>query len=127
LRGFWAVAVVLVCVLAGLLGLTGAILAESVPPSPALVQPALVQPALVQPALVRPALVRPALVRPALVRPAEIQQAVSRVSIATRHVRTAEEAAMTGAMHPATDQVMALLIGWVLLAMLGGGLLAPRH
>ena len=107
MRGIWAVVVVLVCVLAGLLGLTGVILAESVAPSPALVQPALVQ--------------------PAPVRPAELRPVVSRVSIATRHVRTAQEAAATGALHPATDQVMALLVGWVLLAMLGGGLLAPRH
>lgn len=45
-----------------------------------------------------------------------------RLSYATRHVPSREEAAMTGALHPATDRVMVLLTGWVLLALTGGGL-----
>lgn len=111
MRGIWTVTVVVACVLVGLVGLTGVIIAESVPAAPALVQPALVHPAMVQPALVQPNLDEP----------------VPRTSIATRHVRSPEEASMSGAMHPATDRVMALLIGWALLALLGGGLVAPRH
>jgi hypothetical protein len=47
-------------------------------------------------------------------------------SYATRHVPSPEEAALTGAMHPATDRVMTYLIAWVMMALVGGGLLAGR-
>ncbi|MGI8814114.1 MAG: hypothetical protein ACR2G2_02140 [Pseudonocardia sp.] len=132
------------CALVGLLGLTGATLADSASGEPAVFEPALAQPAVIvpalgqpappalaQPATVEPATAQPATAQPATAQPALAQLAVARpawrASTATRHVPTRAESALTGAMHPATDRVMALLIGWVLLAVLGGGLLAPRR
>ncbi len=51
---------------------------------------------------------------------------VPRTSIATRHIPDRTDAAEAGSLHPATDRAMALLIGWALLALLGGGLFAGR-
>lgn len=119
MRGMWALAVVSTCVVAGLAGLTSAMAVAGSAHEPG-----------------RPALelsLLPALVAPFRAglgmedAPGRIDAAVPRTSTATRHVRSPGQAAETGELHPATDRVMILLVGWVLLASLGGGLLAPRH
>jgi hypothetical protein len=138
-----ALAVLLAGVLIGALGLIGLLLIDPTLAAPAFAQPALAQPAqgsLRDEPAAWPFADEPASARqpgPATARqsdPATAQQSDPaldnrrwRASTATRHVPTPEEAALTGALHPATDRVMALLIGWILLALLGGGLLVPRR
>jgi hypothetical protein len=123
----WTLVVVVACVVAGLTGLASAIVVShlapvSSPPGPGAGHP------LLQRIENLPSLVEPLQAGLGLdTAPDQTQPSVPRVSTATRHVRSPEEAALSGELHPATDRVMALLVGWVLLASLGGGLLAPRH
>ena len=122
-----AFAVLIAGVLIGGLGLMGLLLID-----PSMAAPAFAQPTLSQPAQ-NPLNDRPA-AWPFGDEQATAKQPESglgkprwRSSTATRHVPTEAEAALTGALHPATDRVMALLIGWILLALLGGGMLVPRR
>jgi len=129
MRGMWTLMIVVGCVVAGLAGLTSALVVSHL--APAASHPAAPEPAGDHPLLERignlPSLVAPLRAGLGLDRSADQgQPTVPTMSTATRHVRSPEEAAMSGEQHPATDRVMALLIGWVLLASLGGGLLAPR-
>ncbi|WP_156934817.1 hypothetical protein [Pseudonocardia spinosispora] len=48
------------------------------------------------------------------------------ISTAVRHVPKPGEPSSPGVLHPATDKAMALLIGWIMLALIAGGLCAGR-
>lgn len=127
MRGMWTLLVVAACVLAGLTGLTSAIVVSSLPPVSSRADPGGGHP-LLERIENLPSLVAPLQAGLGLdLAPDRAQPQVPGISTATRHVRSPEEAAVSGDMHPATDRVMALLVGWVLLASLGGGLLAPRN
>jgi len=113
-RGIRVVAVTLACIVAGILGLTGAALVDGQPSEQALVAPAVIAPGVEgsMPA------------RGDAATGNEQSADPAHTSFATRHVPTQAESELTGALHPATDRVMTLMIGWMLLAILGGGLLA---
>ncbi|HTF54625.1 MAG TPA: hypothetical protein VK735_44895 [Pseudonocardia sp.] len=49
------------------------------------------------------------------------------VATATRHVPSSTRALPPGVENPVTDRAMALLIGWAMLALVGGGLFAGRR
>lgn len=48
------------------------------------------------------------------------------ISTAVRHVPKPGEPSSPGVLHPATDKAMALLVGWIMLALIAGGLCAGR-
>lgn len=106
--------VTLACVVAGILGLTGAALVDGEPSEQAVVAPAVIAPGTGNSA---PLWGDAASGNGQDPGPAH-------TSFATRHVPTQAESELTGALHPATDRVMTLMIGWMMLAILGGGLLA---
>jgi hypothetical protein len=108
------VAVTLACIVAGILGLTGAALVDGEPS----------EQAVVAPAVITPGAENSAPVWGDAASGNEHDPSVAHTSFATRHVPTQAESEATGALHPATDRVMTLMIGWMLLAILGGGLLA---
>jgi hypothetical protein len=174
LRGIRTLVVTVPCVLAGVLGLAGAVVAERVPEDPVVVRPAPVQGAVLDGAVLDGAVLDgpfagtvtgspardgwfPAAPAPDVwppdgpggslpgdpapdgfsaggvpddrtVRVGPDQSVVvsgpaaARTSIATRHIPSPSESALTGAVHPATDQAMAMLIGLALLVLVGGGL-----
>ncbi len=115
MRGIRVVAVTLACIVAGILGLTGAALVDGEPSEQAVVSPAVIAPGVDGSAPVW---------GDAAAGNAHPDSSVAPTSFATRHVPTQAESELTGALHPATDRVMTLMIGWMLLAILGGGLLA---
>jgi hypothetical protein len=49
------------------------------------------------------------------------------VATATRHLPSSTRALPAGVENPVTDRAMALLIGWAMLALVGGGLFAGRR
>ena len=49
------------------------------------------------------------------------------VATATRHLPSSTRALPPGVENPVTDRAMALLIGWAMLALVGGGLFAGRR
>ena len=108
-------AVTLACIVAGILGLTGVALVDGEPSEQAVVQPAVIAPGV-------EGSTTPVWGDTASQK--ERDSSVAPTSFATRHVPTQAEAELTGALHPATDRVMTLMIGWMLLAILGGGVLA---
>lgn len=114
MRGIRGVAVTLACIVAGILGLTGAALVDGEPS----------EQAVVAPAVIAPGAENSAPVWGDAASGNEHDPGMAHTSFATRHVPTQAEAELTGALHPATDRVMTLMIGWMLLAILGGGLLA---
>lgn len=118
MRGIRVVAVTLACIVAGILGLTGAALVDGEPWEQAVVQPAVIAPGAEGSA--------PVWGGAAASNEQSADSSMAPTSFATRHVPTQAESAMTGALHPATDRVMTLMIGWMLLAVLGGGVLAGR-
>jgi len=109
------VAVTLACIVAGILGLTGAALVDGQPSEQALVAPAMIAPGAETAA---------PMWGDAATGNEQSADSLAHTSFATRHVPTQAEAELTGALHPATDRVMTLMIGWMLLAILGGGILA---
>jgi hypothetical protein len=108
------VAVTLACIVAGILGLTGVALVDGEPS----------EQAVVQPAVIAPGVETSTPVWGDAASGNEQDSSLAHTSFATRHVPTQAESEITGALHPATDRVMTLMIGWMLLAILGGGLLA---
>lgn len=116
MRGIRVVAVTLACIVAGILGLTGAALVDGQPSEQALVAPAVIAPGVEGSTS--------AWGDAATGNEQSADPDMAHTSFATRHVPTQAESELTGALHPATDRVMTLMIGWMLLAILGGGLLA---
>ena len=114
MRGIRVVAVTLACIVAGILGLMGVALVDGEPS----------EQAVVQPAVIAPGVEGSAPVWGDAASGNEQDSSTAHTSFATRHVPTQAESERTGALHPATDRVMTLMIGWMLLAILGGGLLA---
>jgi hypothetical protein len=49
------------------------------------------------------------------------------VAIATRHAPTSTKDLPPGVENPVTDRALALLVGWTMLALIGGGLFAGRR
>lgn len=49
------------------------------------------------------------------------------VATATRHLPISERALPPGVENPVTDRAMALVIGWAMLALVGGGLFVGRR
>jgi len=49
------------------------------------------------------------------------------VATATRHLPSSARALPPGVANPVTDRAMALLVGWAMLALVGGGLFAGRR
>lgn len=119
MRGIRVVAVTLACIVAGILGLTGAALVDGEPS-----EQALVAPAVIAPGLGGTTGSTPVWGDAAAGNEKSSDPNLAHTSFATRHVPTQAESELTGALHPATDRVMTLIIGWMLLAILGGGVLA---
>ena len=115
MRGIRVVAVTLACIVAGILGLTGVALVDGEPSEQALVAPAVIAPGAENSTPVW---------GDAAAGNEQADASLAHTSFATRHVPTQAESELTGALHPATDRVMTLMIGWMLLAILGGGVLA---
>jgi hypothetical protein len=110
------VAVTLACIVAGILGMTGVALVDGQPSEQALVTPAVIAPGVEDSV--------PVWGDAAAGNEQSTDPSTAHTSFATRHVPTQAESELTGALHPATDRVMTLMIGWMLLAILGGGVLA---
>lgn len=49
------------------------------------------------------------------------------VAIATRHAPTSTKDLPPGVENPVTDRALALVVGWTMLALIGGGLFAGRR
>jgi hypothetical protein len=69
----------------------------------------------------------PELAAPGLAAPGLAAPDAPFVAIATRHAPTSTKDLPPGVENPVTDRALALLVGWTMLALIGGGLFAGRH